>query len=62
MVEDKLIEFFVELDEFYKAFEQKVKKRQLENGFSKIRNRKIIMFEAEIMSILLLFQYGHFTN
>lgn len=62
MYKDKVIEFFVELDDFYKEFEQEVKKCQLETGFSKVRNRKSLMSESEIMSILLLFQYGHFTN
>lgn len=61
-MKDKVIEFFVALDDFYKEFEQEVKKCQLENGFTKVRNRKSLMSESEIMSILLLFQYGHFTN
>ncbi len=62
MYKDKVTEFFVELDDFYKEFDAIIKQTKLESGFSKTRNRKTTMSEAEMMSILLLFQYGHFTN
>ena len=62
MHRDKVIEFFVELDDFHKEYEALIKQTKIESGFAKTRNRKTTMSEAEIMSILLLFQYGHFTN
>ncbi len=62
MHRDKVTEFFVELDDFYKNFEQIIKKTRIEDGFSKTRNRKAILSESEMMSILLLFHFGHFTN
>ncbi len=62
MYRDKVIEFFVELDDFHKEYEALIKQTKIESGFAKTRNRKTTMSEAEMMSILLLFQYGHFTN
>ena len=35
MHRDKVTEFFVELDDFYKNFEQIIKKTRIEDGFSK---------------------------
>jgi hypothetical protein len=62
MLKDKVIEFFVELDDFYKEFEQIIKSSRIEQGFSKCRNRKSVLSESEMMSIILLFHFGHFTN
>jgi hypothetical protein len=62
MLRNKVIEFFVELDDFYKEFDQIIKSSRIEQRFDKCRNRKTLMSESEMMSILLLFHFGHFTN
>ena len=62
MYKNKVIEFYVEIDDFYKEFEQLIQQTRLNSGVIKSRNRKTTMSASEMMSILLLFQYGHFTN
>lgn len=64
MLKDKIIEFFVEIDDFYKIFEIEVQKMQrlaIEDNVKR-RNRKGNLSDAEMMSIMLLFHSGHFTN
>lgn len=62
MLRDKIIEFFIDLDDFHKEFEEIIKKQRIETSNKTYRNRKGQLSEAEIMSILILFQYGQFTN
>jgi hypothetical protein len=64
MLKDKIIEFYVEIDDFYKIFEQEVQNMQLlQLGDSvKRRNRKGVLSDSEMMSILLMFHSGHFVN
>lgn len=59
---DKVTEFFVILDDFYKEFDVEIKKHRIELMDVNSRNRKTTMSESEMMSILLLFHFGHFTN
>ena len=63
MLRDKVIEFYVEMDDFYKDFAQQIKNYPLlENPGAKKRNRKGRLSDAEMMSIYLLFHFGGFTN
>ena len=62
MLRDKVTEFFVILDDFFKEFEAEIKKHRIEMADKKSRNRSTTMSDSEIMSILLLFHFGHFTN
>jgi hypothetical protein len=63
MLRDKVTEFYVELDDFYKVFSTEIKiQRKLEDTTTKKRNRKSKLSDSEMMSILLLFQFGQFTN
>lgn len=62
MLRDKVTEFYVVLDDFHKEFEVEIKKHRIELTDVKSRNRSTNMSESEIMSILLLFHFGHFTN
>ena len=62
MLRDKVTEFFVVLDDFYKEFDAEIKKHRLELVDVKTRNRNTTMSDSEIMSILMLFHFGHFTN
>ncbi|MGC9355017.1 MAG: IS982 family transposase [Mariniphaga sp.] len=63
MLRDKVTEFYVELDDFYKIFASEIEnQKKLEDSPIKRRNRKSSLTDSEMMSILLLFQFGQFTN
>jgi Transposase DDE domain len=62
MLRDKIIEIFVKADDFCKEFEVEIKKHLLESGNNKIRNRKAALSDSEIITILVAFHSGHFTN
>jgi len=61
MLEDKIIEIFVKIDDFHLEFEEQIKKTALEHGSIK-RNRKSKLSDSEIMTIMISFHIGHFTN
>ena len=63
MLRDKVTEFFVELDDFYKEFASQLENRPLlEDSTTQRRNRKGRLSDSEMMSIYLLFHFGQFTN
>lgn len=63
MLRDKVTEFYVELDDFYKEFASELENRPLlADSTVKRRNRDGRMSDSEMMSIYLLFHYGQFTN
>src|SRR5277367_3283554 len=62
MLRDKIIEIFVIVDDFCKEFEPEVIKHHLDAGTYKVRNRKAGLADSEIMTILIAFHSGHFTN
>lgn len=62
MLKDKVIEIFVKADDFCKEFDVEIKKHLLENNGRKSRNRACNLSDSEIISILILFHYGQFTN
>lgn len=62
MLRDKIIEIFVKVDDFCKEFELEIKKHQLEAGNNRVRNRKSALSDSEIITILIAFHSGHFTN
>lgn len=62
MLIDKVIEFYVIIDDFHKDFEVEIQKHVIEGTSKPTRNRKSQLSESEIMSILILFHYGQFTN
>ncbi len=59
---DKIIEIFVKVDDFCEEFETEIVKHQLDGGNYKIRNRKASLADSEIITILIAFHSGHFTN
>ncbi len=59
---DKIIEIFVKVDDFCKEFETEIVKYQLDAGKYSIRNRKASLADSEIITILIAFHSGHFTN
>ncbi|MEO5911441.1 MAG: IS982 family transposase [Pelobium sp.] len=62
MLRDKIIEIFVKVDDFCKEFELEIRKHQLDAGNYRVRDRKPSLSESEIITILIAFHSGHFTN
>jgi hypothetical protein len=59
---DKIIEIFVKVDDFCKEFETGITRHQLDAASFKVRNRKASLSDSEIITILIAFHSGHFTN
>jgi len=62
LTSDKIIEIFVKVDDFCKEFETEIAKHQLDAGNYKVRDRKASLADSEIITILIAFHSGHFTN
>ncbi len=62
MLSDKITEIFVSVDDFCKDFEQEIQKHRLTAKDKKSRNRNRTLSDSEMISILILFHYGQFTN
>ena len=62
MLRDKIIEIFVKVDDFCKEFDFEIKKHHLEASDYRIRNRKAALSDSELITILIAFHSGHFTN
>jgi len=62
LTSDKIIEIFVKVDDFCKEFEAEIVKHQLDAGNYKVRDRKASLADSEIITILIAFHSGHFTN
>ncbi len=62
MLKDKVIEFFVSIDDFCIDSQAEIQKHLLESSTNKTRNRKASLSDSEIMSILVLFHFGQFSN
>ena len=59
ITQDKITEIFCAADEFSKVFDVEFSKRCL--GKAK-RNRKATLTDAEIMTILIMYQFPDFVN
>ncbi len=63
MLQDKIIEIFVKVDDFCKLFETEFTKFQLPNGSDiKKRDRKAGMCDSETITLLIAFHGGQFRN
>ena len=63
MLRDKVMEFYVELDDFHVEFASELENRPfLGDPKVKRRNRPGRLSDSEMMAIFVLFQYGQFTN
>jgi hypothetical protein len=62
MLTDKVIEIFVAVDDFCKEIASDLHRYQLDQRGPKSRNRKACLSDSEIITILIAFQSGHFTN
>jgi hypothetical protein len=60
---DKVAEIFVSVDDFCNHFEVKLKKQSLPTSIDiKKRNRKTILSDSEVITILIAFHGGQFRN
>jgi len=62
MLEDKVIEIFVNVDDFCIEFDHEIKKHLIESKKPGSRNRNSQLTDSEIISILILFHFGQFSN
>lgn len=62
ILRDKIIEIFVRVDDFCKELDFEVKKYQLNSGNHKVRERKTALADSKIITILIAFHSGHFTD
>ena len=62
MLSDKITEIFVSVDDFCKEFDIEIQKHQLFSKDKNSRNRNRTLSDSEMISILILFHYGQFTN
>lgn len=59
---EKMIEIFVEVDDFFIEYSAEIRKLQLDSGLHAIRNRKTSLSESEMMTIFICFHLSHYTN
>lgn len=60
---DKITEIFCAVDEFCKEFDKHMDKKSLMSSDGKVRRyRKASLSDSEIMTILIVFQFGSFRN
>lgn len=63
MLQDKIIEIFVNADDFCKVFEKELKQKQFNSPSEKqIRNRKTGLSDSEVITLLIAFHSGHFKS
>lgn len=60
--EDKVTEIYFIIDEFCKEFDATLRERSLQNTQTRKRNRSFTMSQSEVMTLLLLFHLGAFTQ
>ena len=59
----KITEIYFIIDEFYKNFDKTISDHSLvADSSKKQRNRKFLLSQSEVMTILVLFHYGSFKN
>lgn len=62
MFDDKITEIFVQIDDFCKEFEQKIRFYRIQGAKKGTRIRSSKLSDSEIMTILICFHQSHFTN
>lgn len=62
MNEDKIIEIFVQIDDFIQLFDSEIKQLRLEAPDKAIRNRKSALSDSEYMTILIYFQLSKIND
>ncbi|SIT28059.1 hypothetical protein SAMN05421785_12433, partial [Chryseobacterium gambrini] len=56
--DDKITTIYYIVDEFFKEFNHVLKEYSLQDQKIKKRNRRSVMSESEVMTIMILFHYG----
>jgi DDE family transposase len=62
MLRDKIIEIFVNVDDFCKEIYPELEKQFIQDSKSGKRNRKAGLCDSEIITLMVAFHYGQFTN
>ncbi len=62
MLDDKIIEIFVNIDDFCIAFSDQIKHFRLEAPNKGVRNRSCKLSDSKIMTIIICFHQSHYTN
>lgn len=59
---DKVIEIFLQVDDFILENKDKIERLRLESGKKRIRNRKSKLSDSEMMTIYICFHLSHYNN
>ena len=62
MLRDKVIEIFVKVDDFYKEIQPILEEHRIEDRKLGKRNRKTGLCQSEVISLMVLFHSGQFSN
>jgi len=62
MLRDKIIEIFVNVDDFCKQITLEFEKQLVEDRSLGKRNRKAGLCNSEVITLMIAFHYGQFTN
>jgi hypothetical protein len=62
MLRDKIIEIFVNVDDFCKEIAPELEKQLIEDRSVGKRNRKAGLCDSEVITLMIAFHYGQFTN
>ena len=62
MLRDKIIEIFVNVDDFCKEIAPELEKQLIEDRSLGKRNRKAGLCDSEVITLMIAFHYGQFTN
>lgn len=62
MLRDKIIEIFVNVDDFCKEITPELEKQLIEDQSLGKRNRKAGLCNSEVITLMVAFHYGQFTN
>lgn len=62
MTESKIVEIFIDVDDFCKIFEHDIKKHRIESKKCASRIRKSSLSDSEIMTILICFHHSNYVH
>ena len=62
MLEDKITEIFVDIDDFCIEFDRQIQHFRLKDDNKPIRKRKSRLSDSEMMTILVCFHHSNYTN
>ena len=62
MLQDKITEIFMKVDDFCNVFKNEFSKQEVTSSAVKTRNRETSLCDSEIITILISFHSGQFRN